>query len=305
MRFEDYVAARRGRLVEHAVDLGCDPDVAPGLVDAVLEQQRRRIERAADPDLTTYDAVARALTPPRARPSPRLVASLVALLVAVVALPLAAWVVLRPGPTVAVPSFFGRDASAAGDALRTAGLVADRAPVRVCEPAGLVLGSEPGAGSRVETGSTVRLRVSGAPGRSCPDQRDRTAAWAFLGFVRGGPPPAFDDTVYVVLDGREPAVLPRAAVLDPERWAGIRAVARDLDALTGGAGSYPLLLAGTATPPAEQCGTPRPAAAGDREALRLTVLARGGGREPCPLRVDLYRDSAGTIDAVVVYSAGG
>ena len=35
MRFDDYVAARRTRLLEHAVDEGCDPAAAPALVDGL------------------------------------------------------------------------------------------------------------------------------------------------------------------------------------------------------------------------------------------------------------------------------
>ena len=50
MDFDQYVVARRGRLVEHAVLLGCAEDQAGTYVDQVLLEQRKRIRRAEDPD---------------------------------------------------------------------------------------------------------------------------------------------------------------------------------------------------------------------------------------------------------------
>ena len=49
MDFDQYVVARRGRLVERAVLLGCPEDHAGTYVDQVLLEQRRRIRRAEDP----------------------------------------------------------------------------------------------------------------------------------------------------------------------------------------------------------------------------------------------------------------
>ena len=50
MDVEDYRAARHRRLVEIAIELGVPTDRAAGVVDRVIEDQRRRILRAADPD---------------------------------------------------------------------------------------------------------------------------------------------------------------------------------------------------------------------------------------------------------------
>jgi hypothetical protein len=222
----------------------------------------------------------------------------------VVALPLGAWAVLRPEPTVRVPSFYGLDAPEAGRRLLALGLQPSRSTVTVCEPAGLVVGTTPGPGALVEAGTTVRVR-SAVPAEACAGAADRAAAWRFVAFVRGGAPPPFAETVRVVLAGREPAVLPSAAAADPERWAGIRAVARGLDALTRDSAAYPLLVVSTGTPPAQRCGTDRPAAAGEREVLSIAVVPRSDREEPCPLTVDLYRDRDAVVDAVVVYPAGG
>jgi hypothetical protein len=57
-------------------------------------------------------------------------------------------------------------------------------------------------------------------------------------------------------------------------------------------------------PPPATCGTPRPAAAGDRTALRIQVDGRAIGQTlGCPLVIDLYRDAERVIDGVVIYSA--
>lgn len=300
MRFEDYVVARRRLLIDHAIELGCDTEGAATLVDTVLEHQRRRIERETDPDPTTYAAVQRAVVPPRPVPW-RLIAA-AAVVVAVGAVAGGLWWVLRPPPPITVPSFYALDASAAGDQLRALGLRASLQTVPVCEPGALVVGTTPGAGERVEAGTSVRLRSAVPPGgEPCRESLERAEAWDFVHFVLGGPAPAFDDTVFVVLDGREPAVLPAAAAADSERWAGIGAIARSVDDLTRGIAAYPLLVVSTGVPPPEQCGIARPASAGQRKTLRLQVVPRRAERELCPLTVDLYRDADDVIDAVVIY----
>ena len=57
MDFDQYVAARYGRLVEHAVLLGCAEGEAGAYVDQVLLEQRKRIRRADDPDPLVREAV--------------------------------------------------------------------------------------------------------------------------------------------------------------------------------------------------------------------------------------------------------
>ena len=67
MDFDDYVAARYGRLIEHAVLLGCAEGEAGTYVDQVLLDQRKRIRKAEDPDPLVQEALERAIagTPER------------------------------------------------------------------------------------------------------------------------------------------------------------------------------------------------------------------------------------------------
>ena len=69
MDFDQYVVARRGRLVEQAVVLGCPEEQAGTHVDQVLLEQRKRIRRAEDPDPLMREALERAIngTPERSR----------------------------------------------------------------------------------------------------------------------------------------------------------------------------------------------------------------------------------------------
>ena len=61
MDFDQYVAARYGRLIEHAVLLGCAEGEAGTQVDQVLLAQRKRIRRAEDPDPLVREALERAI----------------------------------------------------------------------------------------------------------------------------------------------------------------------------------------------------------------------------------------------------
>ena len=62
MDFDQYVAARYGRLIEHAVLLGCAEGEAGTCVDRVLLEQRKRISRAEDPDPLVREALERAIS---------------------------------------------------------------------------------------------------------------------------------------------------------------------------------------------------------------------------------------------------
>ena len=117
--FDQYVAARYGRLIEHAVLLGCAEGEAGTCVDQVLLEQRKRIRRAEDPDPLVREALERAIagTPERRSPTGPLVAlGLVAVAVAVgVAL------TYRPSPEP-MPSLFALDGDQAQAAARGRGV---------------------------------------------------------------------------------------------------------------------------------------------------------------------------------------
>ena len=112
MDFQEYVAARRTRLVEHAVELGVAEAAAPGLVDTVLSDRRRRIERSADPDPDVYDALEQVVRGPWPhRGTALLVAASTALVLVVAGL---VWWQTRPPEQVRVPSAFAFDTADAG-----------------------------------------------------------------------------------------------------------------------------------------------------------------------------------------------
>ena len=62
MDVDQYAAARYGRLIEHAVLLGCTDAQARAHVDQVLRDHRRQIRRAEDPDPLVREALERAIT---------------------------------------------------------------------------------------------------------------------------------------------------------------------------------------------------------------------------------------------------
>lgn len=308
MDFDLYVVARRRLLLERAVELGLPEADADGLVDAVLAAERRRVERAADPDPALFAAVEDAVRRELHVPSPhRGRVGRVALVVApvlVLALVVGFLVhrALQPPEQVVVPSTFALESDAAATLLREAGLRVRVEDARGCEPLDLVVGSSPDRGASVDAGSTVTLMAAGPPEPSCAPSGARRKAWSFLRFTRGGPAPAFDDTVFVVYNGREPAVLSRAAAADPARWAAIQSVA-DVASGAGadaGATGTPRLRVTSVVPPPTQCGFARPDGSGDRRVLRLLVVAEDAG---CPFTVDLYLSGGDEIDAVVVYDA--
>ncbi|MCY7396903.1 MAG: PASTA domain-containing protein [Nocardioides sp.] len=313
MDFDEYVAARRARLVEYAVDRGFPTEDAPSLVDTVLAQQRRRITRADDPHPETLAAVDRALArtreqavPPGEQASRRrrrrllLGSSLGAVLLA------AATVVLLPDPPEVrtLPSYFGYTAADATRDLQQDGFDVVQRPSRACEPQGLTMGTEPPAGARIVRGSTVTVRPAVASGDSClAVYGARSDAWAFVRWVRGGASPAFASTVNVIIDGQGPRSVYLGEASSREPFGPIietLATAFATPATTDN--GVPRLVVSTGAPPPEQCGVPRPAAGGDRPSLRLQVDPTPAGGTPCPLTVDLFRSAAG-IDSMVVYSA--
>jgi len=295
MDWDDYVAARRARLLEHAAALGATETAAASTVDEVLARRRRAIERAEDPDPATYAAVEAALRPQRSwrslrrdRPRPWLLCCALAVLLVALLLALP--------DAVRVPSTFALDATDGAALLDDAGLDTEVEPVASCEPHGLALGSDPAPGAEVDAGTTVRLRVAARDADDCAGgeaRRLRRDAWRFLSFLRGGTPPRLAETVVVVTAGGFPAVLPAAAVRDPARWAFLQ------DAADAASGPARGLRVSVVVPPEETCGRSLPEGATPREVLRLQLLDT---RSSCPTTIDLYRSGPRTeIDAVVVY----
>jgi hypothetical protein len=162
MDFDQYVAARYGRLIEHAVLLGCAEGEAGAHVDQVLLDHRRQIRKAEDPDPLVLEALERSVTgrrDRRSRSGPLVALGLVALAVAVgVAL------TYRP-PSEPLPSLFALDGDQAQQLLQQEGFDVLLRPARSCEPPGLVVGSDPPSGGPVGKGATVTVRTSVLSGR--------------------------------------------------------------------------------------------------------------------------------------------
>ncbi|MDX6373922.1 MAG: hypothetical protein QOD98_2910 [Nocardioidaceae bacterium] len=302
MDFDEYVAARYGRLIEHAVLLGCAEGEAGTYVDQVLLEQRKRIGRAEDPDPLVQEALEGAISgvPQRSRRAGPLVAiGLVAVAVAV-----GAGLTYRPPPRP-VPSLFALDASQAQRLLEDQGYDVRLRPDRSCEPQGLVLGSDPPTGTLVREGQTVTVHTAAASGVFCQALfLARSDAWQFVAFALGGKAPQFADTVTLLVSGSMARSFVQADATDRKRWAEafdlIEKAAHQAAPTTSG---MPALRVDVTVPPDTWCGVPRPEETGGRFALRLEIdprVARDG--RGCPLTIDLYR-SERVIDTVVVYTA--
>jgi hypothetical protein len=300
MDFDVYVVARRGRLVERAMELGSAEELAAEHVDRVLEEQRRRIRRADDPDPIVLEALGRALAqePARRRRRPIALAAVGGgLLAAVIA------VTYEP-PTHPVPSLFGYEASAAESLLEEQGYEVVLEPAQVCDPVGQVLGTWPRAGEPVKQGGRVTVYTAVPAGFfGAVHYLDRQDAWEFVAFALGGPAPRFTDTVHVVVDASEPAELTGGDAERQARWGGVLQLVVHAARSTAETGTrMPQLTVTSGTPPRATCGVPRPGVAGRRSVLRLQIDPRRYGDESgCPLTIDLYRVDR-VIDSVVFYT---
>jgi hypothetical protein len=304
MNVDEYVAARYGRLLERAVELGAEEGLAAEYVDQVLLDKRRQISRAEDPDPMVYDALERAvlkIPEPSRSPWP-----FVGVGLAAIAVTIGVVLTQEPAPRP-MPSLFGSTGEQARERLEAAGYDVLVREVRECEPMGQVVNSDPQAGSSVTEGATVSVYVAVPSGVQCEaEYAARADAWEFLDFaITGAREPELARTVTIVIDGVEGEPRSGVRAATSERWRALRELVasqavRPARTSTG----LPLLTVTQGVPPDSTCSTPRPPSAGERTALRLQVDARAPGEERgCPLTIDLYRDSDQVIDGVVIYSA--
>lgn len=320
MDFDEYVVARRGRLVEAAVRLGCPPHRATQVVDHVLSSSRvrRLVRRSADPHQAVVGELAAAvpgarlervgLDPPSRGPTRQVSACM-----AVVAVVLAVAALVGPGrqPPLPltedqVPPLAGYDRGAARTVLADRGLTVAERPITVCEPAGRVLDTDPPVGTRVARGERVTMVVARPSYALCAAWLpDRVLAWRFVDFATGrGPAPPFAPLVRLVVDRAEPATLTREQAVDRLAWgpnSAVEAVARAAEHVvwTGRAYAVPDMDISGGIPPPASCGVPRPPLSGLRPAVTLTFATPDS--DDCPLRIDLYRSSR-RIDAVMLYT---
>jgi hypothetical protein len=299
--FDQYVAARYGRLIEQAVLLGCAEGEAGTCVDQVLLAHRKQIRRAEDPDPLVHEALEHAIngTPGRpGRTGPLVAIGLVAL-----ALLVGVALTYRPSPD-SMPSLFALTGDQATQLLHDDGYDVLVRPARSCEPPGLVVGSDPPGGGPVRKGATVTVRVSELAGSQCePDYPARSAAWAFIQFALGrGPAPRLAGTVVLLGSGSVPRTFVGPEAADAARWGEafdlIKRAAKQSAPTDSG---LPALHVDSAIPPAVWCGVPRPDQITIRPALRFEIDPRKDRDRGCPLTVDLYRTD-GAIDTVVVYT---
>ena len=304
MDFDQYVAARHGRLVEHAVLLGCAEAEAEAYVDQVLQEQRKRIRRAEDPDPLVRDALERAIS--GAPEKSRRTGPLVAVGVPAVAVAVGAVATYRPAPD-SLPSLFALTGDQAEQFLESQGYDVSLEQARSCEPPGLVVDSDPPSGGPVRKGATVTVRTSVLSGSQCePAYPRRLAAWEFVQFALGrGPAPDFASSVDVVVDGGAPVRLTGDAAamlltLD-DVTAPIAEAARQTRPAESG---LPRLVVTFTAPPDSWGGVTRPEVVDDRSSIRFKIDADPDGESGCPLTVDLYRTES-LNDAVVVYTPQG
>lgn len=304
MNVDEYVAARYGRLLERAVELGAEEGLASEYVDQVLLDQRKAIRKAEDPDPVVYAALERAVLKqpePGRSPWPFVGVGLVALAIGV------GVVLTQDPPTAPMPSLFGYTGEQAERLLEEDGYDVLLRPVRECEPLGQVLTSDPQAGQPVERGARVSVFTASPAGSNCEAQFVRRSdAWDFLDFaITGESEPPFARTVTIVVDGVEGDPRPGVGAKDSPRWTSIRRlVATQSHRRAATPTGQPMLSVTQGLAPDSTCGIPKPASSAERTVLRLQVDTREIGTTlGCPLTIDLYRDSARTIDAVAIYSA--
>jgi|GEM_PF-5418445 len=123
-----------------------------------------------------------------------------------------------------MPALVGYTEDEAVALLRTRGAAVEVIPVHSCDqPPGYVLSSEPGAGTRLEAGDDVFVRVTGGPSpaaRCVPPTGRWQQVFDLVRFARGlGPAPDFPDEVGIRLGGEgEWTTLSAAEAEDLDSW---------------------------------------------------------------------------------------
>ena len=302
MELEQYVVARRSRLIEHAVELGAAPDGAADLVDRVLGEQRRAIEQSDDPDPAVREALRAAIL---GRPRRSLLAPLAGTaLVLLLALAGVRYLGHEPAMTPLVPSTYALDTASATKTLTDAGYAVTTRVVELCETADLVVATEPAAGTPAVAGTSVTLLVARPPGLSCPPgSAFRGQVWQFLRWVRGsGPPPPLverptvvtveaTDTRTVQVDRSELSAL----VADGELLGALRAVVTEMPTPTSGVPEL-TVRNGVGLRP---CGTTPPAGYDSLLTIRFDLETSEDVGGSCPLIGYLISDG-NRIETIVV-----
>src|SRR6478752_6053686 len=314
---QDYRDARWHSLLRTAEGLGVDPEQAPGLVDAVLSAQKRRIRRAEDPDPLVRQALTDAILGPP-DPGPRRRWPAVVALVIAVATAGAVVALTRPVPPPAdhldadqMPSLFGYDGAAAAALLEKRGLEVQRRPFRSCEVRDRVVASAPAAGATVDRGDRVVVYTALPADVSClTDYGERELAWQLLDFANGhGSAPAFAPRVWVYPSDGPARVLSSTEAADRVSWQGtevlsaLRKASSDVALVQEHPLTYaiPAVRVVDVTDGLGECGVPTPSVAGTADVVAFIV--RSADRTGCPLRVEVYRDGDRRIESVALYPA--
>ena len=149
------------------------------------------------------------------------------------------------------------------------------------------------------------MRTAVLSGSQCePAYPRRAAAWEFVQFALGrGPAPDFAPSVAVVVDGGRPVLLtsdPAAELLQQDDVTA--AIADAAGQTTPTESGLPRLVVTTEIPPGSWCGIARPAAVGDRTAVRFEIDPGAGRRRRLPAHRRPLPHRVAPIDAVVVYT---
>ena len=315
---QEYRDARWYSLLRIATDLGVPAEEAPALVQRVLEEHRREIKRAEDPDPLVHDALRDAVLGPPVAPRTRRGLGVGALVGALATVGVVV-AITRPEQPLPdrlrgdqVPSLFGYDGGAARDLLESRGLRVAVEQIRDCEVLGRVVARDPPPGTVVERGDPVTVYTSLPASLTClTDYQDRVTAWQLLDFANGrGPAPEFADRVLVHAGDAEPVVLDGREARDPDTWdrtgvlAGLREASGRVDLVSEHPLEYavPAIRITRTDEGIGTCAVPDPAVTGTSTGDAFAVLVRSPDRTGCPVRLDVFRDGSAIV-ALAYYPA--